>query len=68
MEKQITMHPRRLARQMARAELNRAGVTGYNKDPRAGWPQGRQRVLGQVARDRRQSRRPAGQAPQKEKP
>jgi hypothetical protein len=30
-EKRITVHPRRLARQMARAEFDRAGVTGYNK-------------------------------------
>ena len=39
MEKQITMHPRRLARQIARAELNKAGVTGYNKERRG--PDGR---------------------------
>ena len=26
-----SMHPRRLARKMAKAELDRTGVTGYNK-------------------------------------
>ena len=32
------IHPRRLARQMARAQLDKAKVTGYNKEhhPKAG--------------------------------
>ena len=30
-EKKVTAHPRRLARQMAKAELDRQHVTGYNK-------------------------------------
>ena len=28
-----TIHPRRLARQIARAKLDAAGVTGYNQKP-----------------------------------
>lgn len=31
MEK-VTIHPRKLARQMAKAQLNRQKVTGYNKE------------------------------------
>ena len=30
-EKAVSMHPRRLARKVAKAKLDRAGVTGYNK-------------------------------------
>ena len=30
-EKKIRLHPRRLARRMAKAELDRRGATGYNK-------------------------------------
>jgi len=32
MEKKIRVTPRRLARQMAKAQLDRRGVTGYNKE------------------------------------
>ena len=31
-EKKTTLHPRKLARQIARASLDREGVTGYNKE------------------------------------
>lgn len=31
MEKQIKLHPRRLARMMAKAQLDRRGAVGYNK-------------------------------------
>lgn len=31
-EKKIHLHPRRLARQMAKAALDVEGVTGYNKE------------------------------------
>ena len=31
-DKKITLHPRKLARQIARASLDREGVTGYNKE------------------------------------
>ena len=30
-EKKISLHPRRLARKMAKAQLDRRGATGYNK-------------------------------------
>ena len=30
-EKILSIHPRRLARKMAKAQLDRRGVTGYNK-------------------------------------
>lgn len=30
-EKILSIHPRRLARKMARAQLDRRGATGYNK-------------------------------------
>ena len=30
-EKIISIHPRRLARKMAKAQLDRRGATGYNK-------------------------------------
>ena len=30
-EKKIRLHPRRLARKMAKAQLDRRGATGYNK-------------------------------------
>lgn len=32
MEKKASIHPRKLARQMARAQLDKAKVTGYNKE------------------------------------
>ena len=32
MEKK-TIHPRKLARQMAKSQLDKAKVTGYNKEP-----------------------------------
>ena len=31
-EKKTKIHPRKLARQIARASLDREGVTGYNKE------------------------------------
>ena len=31
-QKKISVHPRRLARQMAKAALDAEGVTGYNKE------------------------------------
>lgn len=31
-EKIISIHPRRLARQMAKAQLDRSHITGYNKE------------------------------------
>ena len=31
-EKKPVIHPRKLARQIARASLDREGVTGYNKE------------------------------------
>ena len=31
-EKILSIHPRRLARKMAKAQLDRRGVTGYNKE------------------------------------
>ena len=31
MEKKISLHPRSLARKMAKAHLDRNGATGYNK-------------------------------------
>lgn len=33
-EKKISLHPRRLARKMAKAQLDRRGATGYNKKNR----------------------------------
>ncbi|MBO6269416.1 MAG: hypothetical protein J6N19_09790 [Clostridium sp.] len=30
-EKKISLHPRRLARKMAKAQLDRRGASGYNK-------------------------------------
>ena len=33
METKAKIWPRKLARQMARARLDRMGVTGYNKEP-----------------------------------
>lgn len=32
MDKNIRIHPRKLARQMAKAQLDRQKVTGYNKE------------------------------------
>lgn len=32
MEKKVTLHPRKLARSMAKAQLEQSGVTGYNKE------------------------------------
>jgi len=32
-KKQITLHPRRLARKLAKRQLDMAGATGYNKVP-----------------------------------
>lgn len=34
-EKKITMHPRRLARKLAKRQLDMTGATGYNKIPPA---------------------------------
>ena len=34
--KKTSIHPRRLARQIARAKLDSAGVTGYNQKPGRG--------------------------------
>lgn len=31
-DKQIRIHPRRLARQMAKHQLDRSHITGYNKE------------------------------------
>lgn len=38
MEK-VTFHPRKLARLMAKAQLDQSGVTGYNRERT--WPDGR---------------------------
>ena len=35
-EKILSIHPRRLARKMAKAQLDRRGATGYNDGERAG--------------------------------
>ena len=35
-EKILSIHPRRLARMMAKAQLDRRGATGYNDGKRAG--------------------------------
>lgn len=32
MEKKATLHPRKLARSMAKAQLEQSGVTGYNRE------------------------------------
>ena len=32
MEKKVTLHPRKLARSMAKAQLDKNHVTGYNKE------------------------------------
>lgn len=32
MEKKVTLHPRKLARSMAKAKLDQAKVTGYNRE------------------------------------
>ena len=32
MEKKVTLHPRKLARSMAKAQLEQSGVTGYNRE------------------------------------
>lgn len=32
MEKKVTFHPRKLARSMAKAQLDKSKVTGYNKE------------------------------------
>lgn len=32
MEKKVTIHPRKLARSMAKAQLDQSGVTGYNRE------------------------------------
>ena len=32
MEKKVTLHPRKLARSMAKAQLDKSKVTGYNKE------------------------------------
>ena len=32
MEKKVTLHPRKLARSMAKAKLEQSGVTGYNRE------------------------------------
>lgn len=32
MEKKVTLHPRKLARSMAKAQLDQSGVTGYNRE------------------------------------
>ena len=34
-KKKITLHPRRLARKLAKRQLDQAGATGYNKVPPA---------------------------------
>lgn len=34
-KKQITLHPRRLARELAKRQLDMAGATGYSKVPPA---------------------------------
>ena len=32
MEKKVTLHPRKLARSMAKAQLEQSSVTGYNRE------------------------------------
>lgn len=32
MEKAVSIHPRKLARQMAKSQLDKAKITGYNKE------------------------------------
>ncbi len=32
MEKKVTFHPRKMARSMAKAQLEQSGVTGYNRE------------------------------------
>ena len=34
-KKKITLHPRRLARKLAKRQMDQAGATGYNKVPPA---------------------------------